>query len=83
MAEIEFSQEQIDHIVYKLKQYFADELGSEIGQFEAEFFLAFISKEFGGYYYNKGLDDAHAVMVEKMADVADTLYAIEKPVAVR
>ena len=41
MSEIEFSNEEKETIVQKIKLYFEQELNQEIGQFDAEFLLAF------------------------------------------
>lgn len=58
MSEITFSKEQQALLVQKLQRYFMRELDQEIGGFDAQFLLDFISKEFGSYYYNLGLSDA-------------------------
>ena len=76
MAEIEFSNDEKEFIVGKLKKYFERELDQEITQFEAEFLIDFFSKEVGGYYYNKGLSDAQDLISLKLDDV---IYELEKP----
>ena len=76
MAEIEFSNDEKEFIVSKLKKYFERELDQEITQFEAEFLIDFFSKEVGGYYYNKGLSDAQDLISLKLDDV---IYELEKP----
>ena len=55
MPTIEFSKEEKELLVDKLKVYFEDELNQEIGQFDAEFLIDFISANMGSYYYNRGL----------------------------
>lgn len=79
MSEIQFNQEEKDVLTQKLKAYCDKELGQAIGQFEAEFFLDFISAEIGAFYYNKGLHEAEAVFRTKVEEVADALYDIELP----
>jgi uncharacterized protein (DUF2164 family) len=81
MSEIKFSKEEKEVLVQKMKGYLADELDVEIGQFECEFFLDFISTEMGGFYYNKGLADAQVIISSKMEDISDALYEVEKPTA--
>jgi uncharacterized protein (DUF2164 family) len=77
---VTFSFEQKAHIVHKIKHYFDNELGEEIGQFDAEFLLEFFGKEIGPYYYNKGLQDA-AEVIELQTDVMkEALYTMEDPV---
>lgn len=79
MSEISFNEEEKVLLSQKLKKYIAEELDHEVGQFEAEFLLDFISKEIGGYYYNKGLEDAGSVIAAKFEDINDALYEIEAP----
>ena len=61
MSEIKFSRTEKEILTQKLKKYFAEELDQDIGQFDCEFLLDFISSEIGAYYYNKGLSDAQAI----------------------
>jgi uncharacterized protein (DUF2164 family) len=78
MAAIEFSSEQKAVLAQKLKRYLSEELDLDAGQFECEFFLDYLSRHFGPYYYNQGLNDAQAIVTEKMADISDALYAMEQ-----
>jgi uncharacterized protein (DUF2164 family) len=77
MSEIKFSKEDKEVLVQKLKRYFSAEMDQDVGQFECEFFLDFISKEIGSYYYNKGLSDAQAIIAAKIDDISDALYDSE------
>jgi uncharacterized protein (DUF2164 family) len=79
MKNIEFTKEQKMHIVYKIKPYFATELGDEIGQFDAEFLLEFFAKEIGPYFYNRGLHDAQAATEAQMNVLKELLYTMEEP----
>ncbi|MBQ0759701.1 MAG: DUF2164 domain-containing protein [Zhongshania sp.] len=79
MAIIEFSKEEKDIIIAKVQRYFEDELHQDIGKFDAEFLTDFFSEEVGAYYYNRGLNDAKMVLEDKLADISDALYEIEKP----
>jgi uncharacterized protein (DUF2164 family) len=78
MSDIEFSKEEKEILVQKIKAYFNTELDQDIGQFDCEFFLDFISEQIGAFYYNKGLSDAQTIINGKMADIADAFYEIEK-----
>ncbi|MEG3790797.1 DUF2164 domain-containing protein [Lysobacter sp. CCNWLW3] len=78
MSEITFSKEEKTLIVRKLQLYFSEELKQQIGQFDAEFLLDFLSKELGAYYYNRGLYDAQAVLNAKLEDVQDAIYQLEQ-----
>ena len=79
MTDIAFTKEEKSILVNKLKTYFDGELGLEVGQFDCEFLLDFISQELGAYYYNRGLIDAQALISSKMEDIGDAFYEIEKP----
>lgn len=78
MTNITFSKEEKVLIVRKIKLYFSEELKQQIGQFDAEFLLDFISEEIGAYYYNRGLYDAQAALSEKLEDIQDAIYQLEK-----
>lgn len=78
MSKIEFSNQQKEQIVNKLQSYFVQQLDQELGQFDAEFLLDFVSKELGAFYYNQGLQDARTVLEQRLQTIDDDLYAIEK-----
>ena len=79
MPEIEFTIEEKDILVRKMKRYFIEELDQEIAQFDAEFLLDFFSREVGPYYYNNGLYDAKTLIEDKLETLTDAFYEIEKP----
>ena len=79
MAEIEFTRDEKALIAAKIQQYFEVELEQEIGQFDAEFLLDFFALEIGGFFYNRGLQDAQIVLESKLEDISAALYEIEKP----
>lgn len=63
-----------------IQDYMQDELNIEIGQFDSEFLIDFITEKLGAVYYNKGVEDAKAVIERRMLEVSDELYEIEKEV---
>ena len=77
--EIEFSDREKQLIVKKIQDYFIENLDQEITYFDAEFLLGFFSKEVGAFYYNRGLYDAQTILDEKLENVKDAIYEIEKP----
>lgn len=79
MEDIVFSQSEKDILTAKIRDYFEKELGQELGRFDAEFLLDFISREFGGYYYNRGLYDAQAILLKQVEDLTHAIYQLEKP----
>lgn len=78
MANIEFTREQKTLLVSQIQKYFVKELDQEIGDFDAEFLLDFFSEKIGGYYYNQGLNDARALLDEKLETITESFYELEK-----
>ncbi|MEC8418721.1 MAG: DUF2164 domain-containing protein [Pseudomonadota bacterium] len=77
MSTIDFTSKEKEAMVEKLQAYFEKELDQDLGQFDAEFLLDFVSKELGAYFYNRGLHDARAVLENKLSTIDEDLYAIE------
>lgn len=78
MAEISFSNAQKVAIVDQIQRYFEKELDQELGQFDAEFLLDFFSENVGSYYYNQGLNDARAILDDKLDTITESFYELEK-----
>ena len=78
MSDIEFSKEEKEILIQKIKSYFSKELSQDIGQFDAEFLLSFISNEVGAYFYNRGLSDAQVILKSRLESITDAIYDIEK-----
>ena len=83
MQNIDFSKDEKAALVRKIQLYFSEELGQQIGQFDAEFLIDFVSRELGAYYYNRGLQDAQAALAAKLDDVQDAIYQLELPTEFR
>ena len=83
MDAIQFSKEEKAAIVRKLQLYFSEELRQQVGPFDAEFLIDFISEELGAYYYNRGVQDAQVVLAGKLEDIQDALFQLEQPTDVR
>jgi len=78
MAKIEFNKHEKTLIIRKIQLYFAEELQQQIGQFDAEFLLDFFSREVGAYYYNRGLQDAQAVLSSRVEDIQGAIYDLQQ-----
>jgi uncharacterized protein (DUF2164 family) len=78
MSKIEFPAQQKEQLIQKLQKYMSKELDVEMGQFDADFLLDFISEEMGAIFYNRGLYDAQAVLVDKMDSLTDAIYQLEQ-----
>jgi uncharacterized protein (DUF2164 family) len=76
---VEFDKNEKELLVYKIKEYFSDELDQDIGQFDAEFLLNFFSEKIGIYYYNRGLNDAQEIFRDRVDSITDAIYELEFP----
>jgi uncharacterized protein (DUF2164 family) len=79
MSEITFTREEREVICRKIQLYFQEELAQELGQFDAGFLLDFFAEEIGPYFFNRGLYDAQAILENRMENIAEAIYEIEKP----
>jgi len=78
MSNIAFPAQQKEQLIQKLQKYMSAELEIELGQFDADFLLDFISKQMGSHYYNQGLYDAQTVLVDRMDSLTDAIYQLEQ-----
>ena len=76
MKPIEISSEEKEALVEKFKEYFESELNIDIGQFEAEFLIDFVSENLGNYYYNRGIKDAQIAIRSKLDDIESELDSL-------
>ena len=83
MEKLEFTSEEKNQIVRKVKMYFEEELDQQIGNFDAEFLIDFFAEEVGAYFYNRGLYDAQALLAQKVDELADSIYELERPTEFR
>ena len=79
MTTIQFTSEEKELLVRKIQLYFSEELNQQIGGFDAEFLLDFFSGEVGSYFYNRGLYDAQAALANRLEDIQDSIFQLEKP----
>jgi uncharacterized protein (DUF2164 family) len=79
MSKIEFSKEERELLVRKVRLYFKEELDQEIGQFDAEFLLDFFVDDIGPYFYNRGIYDAQAILEKRLESIEGAIYELEKP----
>ena len=79
MSDIKFSKEEQEAVVKKVKMYFQEELNQDIGGFDAEFLINFFATEIGAYFYNQGLYDAQALFTQKVDELGDSIFELEKP----
>ncbi|MDX1505810.1 MAG: DUF2164 domain-containing protein [Spongiibacter sp.] len=78
MTVMQFSRQERDTMAATLQRYFSEELDQDLGQFEAEFLLDFISTEIGAYFYNRGLYDAQAILQRRLDELGDAILELEQ-----
>lgn len=83
MEPIKFSPEEKAAIINRIRDWFADERDEEIGALPAEMLLNFFFEEIGGYFYNRGLQDAQALLAKRMDDLNDEFYGMERRTGLR
>ncbi|EIO5873023.1 hypothetical protein CGK32_08330 [Vibrio parahaemolyticus] len=79
---IKLEKAQKETLASAIQDYMQDELSIEIGQFDSEFLIDFITDKLGAVYYNKGVEDAKAVIERRMLEMSDELYEIEQEVSI-
>ncbi len=67
--QIKLTKEQQTAATAQIKEYLETEFELEISGLQAEIFLDFLSKKIGGYYYNVGIEEAMALMNERIEDL--------------
>lgn len=77
---IKLDRAQKETLATAIQDYMQDALSIEIGQFDSEFLIDFITDKLGAVYYNKGVEDAKAVIERRMLELSDELYEIEKEI---
>jgi uncharacterized protein (DUF2164 family) len=78
MSEIELDEASKQQLIGKLKRYADEELGVDLGGFDAQFLLDFFAEQMGCYYYNQGLADALQAMSGKLDECRDLVFELEK-----
>jgi uncharacterized protein (DUF2164 family) len=81
VQKIVFEKQERVAIVGRIQRYFVDELESEIGSIPAEGLLNFFTDIIGPFYYNKGLNDAQAVLARAVDSISDEIYGLEQRAA--
>ena len=80
MIPIKLPKEQKDMIVEDLRVFFEEERSETIGNLAAEQLIDFMIKEIGPFLYNKGLEDARQLVIERLAFVDEELYSLQRPI---
>ncbi|EJL6926111.1 DUF2164 domain-containing protein [Vibrio alginolyticus] len=77
---IKLERAQKEALATAIQDYMQDELDVEIGQFDSEFLIDFITEKLRPIYYNKGVEDAKLLVERRMLEVSEELYEIEQEI---
>jgi uncharacterized protein (DUF2164 family) len=80
MAKIEFDKSTREKLFRLLVKRLKDEHDVEIAPFDAADLLDYLSEVLGPYYYNRGLQDAQALVKVRADGIVEAIYEIEMPV---
>jgi len=69
-----------EELIQNLQTYFRDELESELGGFEAEFFLDYLSEHLGPHYYNQAIMDVQVHLSGHLDTLNERIDELSKPI---
>lgn len=72
------TKDEMQEAAARLQAYLRDEMEVEVGRLPAEMLVEFIGQDIGRLFYNRGLRDAETVVRQKVEDIADALYGLER-----
>ena len=76
-AGIELDKDVERELVAAIQGYLDEEMGIEIGSFQAQFLLDFFAEHAGCRFYNQGLKDALAAISGRMEELDELIYQLE------
>lgn len=74
---IKLSKDTEERLLTSLQRYCAENFEEEIGNLKARMLLDFCLREIGPSIYNQAVQDAQAVMQEKIVEVETSCYESE------
>lgn len=77
---IKLFDEEKKEVITRIQQFFYNERGEEIGYIAAETILDFIMKDISPFIYNKAIQEAQKLVMDRMQSLDDDLYAMKKPI---
>ncbi|RUT44453.1 DUF2164 domain-containing protein [Paenibacillus anaericanus] len=80
VMSIKLAKEQKAEIINNIQAYFEEERSESIGELGADQLIDFMIQELGPHIYNKAIEDSRKLITEKMNQIDDELYTLEKPI---
>lgn len=78
MQQFRLPKEAKDRMQDEIIRYFETERSEALGRLAAEQLLEFMLATVGPAVYNQALTDARSLLAERMQNLDDDLYALEK-----
>lgn len=77
---VKIPKEQKEVIIENIQRFFEEEDMERIGSFQAEALIHQMIKEIGPYIYNQAIKDARKLVLDKLTNIEEDLYVLEKPI---
>jgi len=78
MIPVKLPREEKDAIIAQLMDFYREERSEELGAIGAEQIVDFMLREIAPYVYNRAIEDARKVVLEKSSSIEEELYALER-----
>ncbi|MBO1581010.1 MULTISPECIES: DUF2164 domain-containing protein [Bacillus] len=78
MMNVKIPNEKKDELVEQIQQFFEEEDLDTIGRFQAERLIEEMIKLLGPYAYNQAIGDARKLITDKLSNIEEDLYVLEK-----
>ncbi|MGG3972960.1 DUF2164 domain-containing protein [Bacillus paranthracis] len=78
MMNIKIPNDKKEELVAQIQQFFVEEDLGEIGRFQAERLIEEMIKLVGPFAYNQAIGDARKLVTEKLSNIEEDLYVLEK-----
>ncbi|GGD55836.1 DUF2164 domain-containing protein [Paenibacillus nasutitermitis] len=78
MIPVKLPREEKDAIIEQLVDFFREERSEVLGHIGAEQIVDFMLREIAPYVYNRAIEDARKVVLEKSSSIEEELYALER-----
>lgn len=83
MIPVKIPMEHKAELIREVQTYFETERDVTLGDLAAEQVIDFMLGQLAPFVYNQAVADARSALQEKMSQMEDELYALERPVARR
>ncbi|KOS26968.1 hypothetical protein ADK18_17820 [Bacillus anthracis] len=78
MMNIKIPNDKKEELVAQIQQFFVEEDLDEIGRFQAKRVTEEMIKLVGPFAYNQAIGDARKLVTEKLSNIEEDLYVLEK-----